>query len=118
MSLTRKIIRWHKLKDDPEKFSLGIPVVRFIAGKKICLVRTGTGVHAIEEKCPHNGFSLEYASCTPDGEAIICPLHRYVFDFKTGRARGGAAEAARVFPIEKREDGYYLGTEETEWGWF
>ncbi|HTL83264.1 MAG TPA: Rieske 2Fe-2S domain-containing protein [Bacteroidia bacterium] len=118
MSLSRKVTRWHRMNDDPEKFPLGKPVLRHFAGMKICVIRTSKGIFAIQEKCPHNGFSLALGNCSEDEGAIICPLHRYQFDLTTGRARGGAAEAARVFPIEKREDGYYLGTEETEWGWF
>jgi nitrite reductase/ring-hydroxylating ferredoxin subunit len=112
----KKVIRWHRINVHPEKMQSGIPTIIYAAGKKICLVKTAKGLFAIEEKCPHNGFSLANARCTEDGEAIVCPLHRYAFDFKTGRSRNGGGGAARVFPIEIREDAIYLGTEETEWG--
>lgn len=81
-------------------------------------MQTDKGIFAIEERCPHNGFSLAKGKCTDDGEAIVCPLHRYAFDFKTGRSRNGGGGAARVFPVEIREGIIFIGTEEIEWGWF
>lgn len=114
----RTVIRWIRLSVAPENIPVGIPEIIYAAGKKICLVKTVKGIFAIEDKCPHNGFSLSRGKCTDDGEAIVCPLHRYAFDFKTGRSRTGAGGAARVFPIEQREDGLFLGVEEREWGWF
>lgn len=113
----RTVIRWIKLNENADGFPNGIPQVRYIAGRKMCLVKTAQGLFAIEEKCPHNGFSLAQGMCTEDGGAIVCPLHRYAFDFKTGRARNGSGEAARVFPVEIRDDGVYVGVQETEWGW-
>lgn len=114
----KKIIRWHSLGSPLTAFPLGRPVVRYVAGKKLCIVHTAKGIFAIEEKCPHNGFSLAQGKCTEDGEAIVCPLHRYAFDFSTGRSRNGGGGAARVFPVELREDIVFVGTEETEWGWW
>ena len=114
----RTVIRWHALRETPDQFVEGQVVVRYVGGKKMCVVKTAKGIFAIEEKCPHNGFSLAQGKCTSDGEAIVCPLHRYAFDFNTGRARNGSGGAARVFPVEIREDGIYIGTEETEWGWW
>lgn len=114
----RKIIRWHSLGSGPDGFPKGKPMVRYVGGKKICVVQTDKGIFAIEERCPHNGFSLAKGYCTGDGEAIVCPLHRYAFDFHTGRSRNGGGGAARVFPVEIREGIIFVGTEETEWGWF
>jgi nitrite reductase/ring-hydroxylating ferredoxin subunit len=113
----KKVIRWIPLHEKEEGFPPGLPVTRFVAGRKICVVKTSKGIFAIEEKCPHNGFSLAQGKCTENGEAIVCPLHRYAFDFKTGRSINGCGAAARVFPIEKRDDGLYIGVEETQWGW-
>lgn len=114
----RTVIRWLPLSITPDHLSPEIPLVRYAAGKKICVVKTQKGIFAIEEKCPHNGFSLAAGKCTEDGEAIICPLHRYAFDFKTGRSRTGAGGAAIVFPVEEREGQLFIGVEEREWGWF
>ncbi|HEU4716639.1 MAG TPA: Rieske 2Fe-2S domain-containing protein [Bacteroidia bacterium] len=111
----RTIIRWIRIADSEDEFPLGKITVRYAAGRKLCLAKTQEGLFAIEEKCPHNGFSLAMGWCTEDGKAIVCPLHRYVFEFSTGRARSGTG-AARVFPVEVRGDGVFLGVEEHEWG--
>ncbi|HLG02229.1 MAG TPA: Rieske 2Fe-2S domain-containing protein [Bacteroidia bacterium] len=112
----KTVTRWIFLENDDTGFSL-YPSIRYVAGKKIIVVKTQTGIFAMEEKCPHNGFSLAAGMCTEDGEAIVCPLHRYAFDFKTGRCKNGSGGAARVFPIETRDDGIYIGVPETQWGW-
>jgi nitrite reductase/ring-hydroxylating ferredoxin subunit len=113
----KTVIRWHNLKLKPEHLEKEVPLVQYAGGRKMLLVKTDKGIFAIEEKCPHNGFSLARGTCTVDGEAIICPLHRYAFYFSTGRSRNGGGGAARVFPVEIREGIVFVGTEETQWGW-
>jgi nitrite reductase/ring-hydroxylating ferredoxin subunit len=114
----KTVIRWIPLNLSAENFPAGPPVVRYAAGKKICVLKTEKGIFAIEEKCPHNGFSLAQGKCTEDGEAIVCPLHRYAYDLKTGRCRNSSGGAARVFPVEVREGSVFIGVEETQWGWW
>ncbi len=116
----RTVIRWHKIfssENDAAQLPLNRAEIRYIAGRKMCLIRTHAGVFAIEERCPHNGFSLLHGRCTEDGEAIVCPLHRYAFDLKTGRSRSGAGGAAITFPVKIEDDGVFVGVEEREWGW-
>lgn len=118
----RTIIRWHFLYKNEQEARQNIPLntlkVIYIFGRKLCLVHTQSGFSAIDERCPHNGFSLSKGWCSEDGSAIICPLHRYAFDLKTGRSQNGGGGAARVYPIEIREDGVFIGMEERQWGWF
>lgn len=127
----RTVIRWHRIFTSAEEAEKQIPsgklLVKYVAGRKLCIVNTNPAgssavpaFAAIEERCPHNGFSLSQGWTVHDenGCALVCPLHRYAFDVKTGRRRNGGGEAARAFPVEVRDDGVFLGTEETEWGWF
>ncbi|GAB4149009.1 MAG: hypothetical protein Fur0041_22340 [Bacteroidia bacterium] len=111
----RTEIRWHKIHNMHESALSVKPLVQYIAGRKICLLKTEKGLYAIEDKCPHNGFSLSKGWCTEDGGAIVCPLHRFAFNLENGRAltTGGAA---RVYPLEQREDGLFIGIKETIWG--
>lgn len=113
----RTVIQWIFLAPrETEEFTIE-PVTRYIGGKKVAVVRNNEGIYAFEDRCPHNGFELSRGKCTADGKAIICPLHRFAFDLKTGRALtlGGVM---RTFPVELRENGWYIGFERTEWGWF
>ncbi|MCB9223871.1 MAG: Rieske (2Fe-2S) protein [Crocinitomicaceae bacterium] len=77
-----------------------------VNGKAVLLVNNEGEYHMVKNKCPHQGITLEKASCE-DGK-IICPWHHYGFDLKNGR---GAGLYLDIYPIEKREDGYYAGFE-------
>ena len=85
-----------------------------VNNKKICVAHTKEGYFAMQDKCPHNGASLGNGFCTAQG-SIVCPVHRYSFDLKTGRATSGGGEAARTYPLEIRNDGVYIGFEKTVW---
>jgi 3-phenylpropionate/trans-cinnamate dioxygenase ferredoxin subunit len=60
----------------------------------------------VKNRCPHQGITLENAQCV-DGE-IICPWHRYAFNLENGQGGGLYLD---IYPVEKREDGYYAGFE-------
>lgn len=90
------------------------PSLRELKGRKICLLRTEAGLFAVQDKCPHNGASLSRGMCSAKNE-IICPLHRYSFDLKTGKATSGGAYALQTYPIESREDGLWLGIKAAWW---
>jgi 3-phenylpropionate/trans-cinnamate dioxygenase ferredoxin subunit len=118
----RTVVRWHLIYSSFDQASEKVPPntirVIFIAGRKLCLINGSQGLFAIDERCPHNGFSLSRGWCSGDGSAVVCPLHRYAFDLKTGRSQNGGGGAARVYPIDVRDDGVFIGLEEREWGWF
>ena len=112
----RKVVRWQKLSFPASQLEENRPEIFYAAGRKLCAVKTGEGIYAIEDKCPHNGFSLSQGTVTSDG-MIVCPLHRYAYRLSNGRCTHSSGGAARVFPMEVREDGLYIGIEEPEWGW-
>jgi nitrite reductase/ring-hydroxylating ferredoxin subunit len=85
--------------------------------KKICVAHTTEGFFAVNDKCPHNGASLGNGFCTDEG-SVVCPVHRYHFDLKTGRAKSGGGDFVQTYPIEIREDGVFIGFEETVWNLF
>lgn len=88
-----------------------------IGKHRICVVHTKDGFFAMNDKCPHNGASLSNGFCSDDG-AIVCPVHRYRFDLKTGRAKSGLGDVATTYPIEIRETGVFIGFEERVWNLF
>lgn len=113
----RKEIRWIKMSFPASQLAEKVGEVVYAAGRKLCFMRTSEGVFAIEDKCPHNGFPLSQGKLSQDGKSIVCPMHRYQYNLQTGRCSHSSGGAARVFPVEEREGGLYIGVEETIWGW-
>jgi nitrite reductase/ring-hydroxylating ferredoxin subunit len=72
----------------------------------VCLVVFEEKCYAVSAKCPHAGGELAGGWCK-DGN-IICPLHRYQYDLKTGRGAKGQGDYIDTFPVEVRADGVYV----------
>ena len=72
---------------------------------------------AMDNRCPHQGGPLGEGSIEvgKDGECLLrCPWHGWDFDPKTGRAPGGHEDSGqKLYPVELREDGVYVGIEAT-----
>lgn len=119
--LFEKKINWYKLFDSPEAASQMLKPGRVttmnVGKKKICLAHTPEGFFAVNDKCPHNGASLGNGYCTEEG-SVVCPLHRYHFDLRTGRAKSGLGDVVETYPIEIRENGVFIGFKETVWNLF
>jgi 3-phenylpropionate/trans-cinnamate dioxygenase ferredoxin subunit len=81
----------------------GLRIFKF-EGKEVCVGRNQEGFHAIKNKCPHQGYSFSGGACSDSGK-MVCPIHRYGFDLKTGR---GAGSAVDVYSFETKEDGLYV----------
>jgi nitrite reductase (NADH) small subunit len=70
----------------------GIPAgqgrVYEVQGERIAVFRTRGGeVYAVQAECPHRGGPL--ADGLLGGTTLICPLHSWKFDLKTGDALFG-----------------------------
>ncbi|PZX52707.1 Rieske (2Fe-2S) protein [Algoriphagus chordae] len=70
----------------------------------VALVRIAEDFHAFQADCPHRGTSLFQGSIINQNE-IICPLHEYRFDFKTGQVKAGSCGNLEVYPTELTEEG-------------
>lgn len=82
--------------------------------EKITVIRTAKGLYAFGDRCPHNGASLSLGFCTKNNE-IVCPLHRYSFDLETGKATSGGAFAIKIYPVEIRDTGVFVGIKAKWW---
>ena len=101
-------IRWKRIEEGaPETLPENKMMRVRVAGKAICLVRNGGKLHALLDRCPHQGSSFIGGWC--EGGDIICPMHRMGFSLTTGRSRSGGMDSAEVFPIEERLDGIFIG---------
>lgn len=119
--LIKRKINWYKIfntiKEAERQIQLNKANTINVAGRKICIAHTSEGFFAVDDKCPHNGASLGSGFCSEDN-AIVCPVHRYRFDLKTGRAKSGLGDAVRTYPVEIRDNGIYIGIEKLKWSLF
>jgi nitrite reductase/ring-hydroxylating ferredoxin subunit len=65
-------------------------------GIAIALFNSGGEFFAVDDGCPHQGASLGTATLH-DGR-IICPLHSWVFDLRTGRCPRETHDPVGTYP--------------------
>jgi nitrite reductase/ring-hydroxylating ferredoxin subunit len=109
-----KIYKWHKIADNIEEINFsseGLSSIE-VEGKKICIAYKGEMVFACTHKCPHAGGDMSNGYIDALGN-IVCPLHRYKFALSTGRNTTGEGYFLKTYPIEIRENGIFVGFEET-----
>jgi nitrite reductase/ring-hydroxylating ferredoxin subunit len=54
-----------------------------VDGRRICVVRTAEGVHAIDNACPHEGYGMTQGDL--DGDLVTCAWHNWKFRVTDGR---------------------------------
>jgi len=88
-----------RMEDIPPQ---GARVIRATLGC-VALFRTAEDkVFALEDRCPHKGGPLSQGIVHEGG--VTCPLHNWVIDFETGRAKAPDEGRVRTFPVQV-EDG-------------
>ena len=119
--MSKATIRWIKIFENREAIENCIPPKRTwkitADRKEICLVNSGTDFYAVDDKCPHQGASLSHGYCS-EMNSIVCPLHRYHFDLKTGRPISGLCDRILTYPLKFEDTGVYLGIEDKSWSWW
>jgi nitrite reductase/ring-hydroxylating ferredoxin subunit len=53
-----------------------------VDGRRICVVRTADGVHAIDNACPHEGYGMTQGDL--DGDLVTCAWHNWKFRVTDG----------------------------------
>lgn len=87
-----------KLDDIPPH---GARVIRATLGC-VALFRTADDkVFALEDRCPHKGGPLSQGIVHANG--VTCPLHNWVIDLETGRAKAPDEGRVRTFPVQVRD---------------
>lgn len=66
--------------------------------REVTLLRERGRVYAIETVCPHAGGRL--GDGVVHGEEVVCPLHRWRFDLKSGRTKRDSRLRAVAVAIE------------------
>ena len=68
-------------------------------GRRVCLVRDGASIHAVEDRCPHRDYALSGGDLVSPG-VLECPWHGARFDVRSGAAlQGPATDALAVFEV-------------------
>ncbi len=75
-----------------------------VGDKKIAVTRIGLNFYAFQSFCPHRGASLIEGSINSSKE-IICPLHQYRFDMKTGKVKAGSCADLEIYPTTLTDNG-------------
>jgi nitrite reductase/ring-hydroxylating ferredoxin subunit/uncharacterized membrane protein len=80
----------------------GRPTLRTVNGIQILLVRTGTSVSAIADRCAHQGGPLHEGSV--DDGCVTCPWHGSTFRLDDGGVvRGPSVHPQPAFDVESRD---------------
>jgi nitrite reductase/ring-hydroxylating ferredoxin subunit len=85
--------------------------VALVNQKNICIGRHQQQLFAFAHKCPHAGGLMAQGFIDVLGQ-VVCPLHRYKFSLQNGRNTSGEGYYLKHWPVEKRQDGIYVGMEE------
>jgi len=67
----------------------GLPLgVVLTDGRRVCLVRDGNTVHAVDDRCPHRDFAISGGDLV-EPYVLECPWHGARFDVRTGAVLSG-----------------------------
>ncbi len=77
----------------------GAPTLLRHGKKRLAVIRTADGVHAIDDRCPHEGYPLTQG--TVEGTELTCCYHNFKFDLRTGAC--GRGESVPTFATRTRD---------------
>ena len=95
-----------------DRLGEGVPLAAEVDGVAVVVVRCGPDLYAVEDRCTHDGESLEGAEV--EDCQIICPRHFSHFCLRTGEALTPPAyEPLRTYRV-REQDGRLLVAEPPE----
>lgn len=89
-----------------EEIAEGTAVRLEAFGRTIAVFRDQGELVAIEDTCPHRGGPLGKGKVAAG--AVICPLHAWTFDLRTGEMRGNPNLCIRTHALEIEAGEVYL----------
>lgn len=75
-----------------DDYAIGDMKMKSVGEHRIAVIRTPSGIHALDNACPHQGYGLVTGSL--DGELLTCQWHNWKFDASTGRCIMGEEDVA------------------------
>ena len=77
-----------------------------VGGIDVALFRRGEEVFAIGNECPHQGGSL--CDGAVEGDIVICPLHGWEFDLRSGACMTVPGESVPRFTVTVEDGAVHL----------
>ena len=71
-------------------------------GRRLCVVHTSTGVHALDNACPHEGYGLTTGDL--ENDLLTCAWHNWKFQVSDGSCVLGE-ESVRCHRVQVGDDG-------------
>jgi 3-phenylpropionate/trans-cinnamate dioxygenase ferredoxin subunit len=110
--VNEKEFTWHKIAEHIDEIQLAennIGVVE-VKDKTVCIAKFQNRLFAFAHKCPHaSGFFID--GYTDGIGNVICPVHGYKYDIRTGRNVSGEGYYLKNWPVDVRKDGVFVGLE-------
>jgi nitrite reductase/ring-hydroxylating ferredoxin subunit len=87
----------------PDDIPEGAAKMIRVKGEEMAVFKRDGHVYAIQNICPHEGGQLSKGWL--EGDEVVCPLHGYKFDLKTGACSTDPRLKAKIFQLVGRGDG-------------
>ncbi len=71
-------------------------------GKQVVLCRVEGALRAVDALCPHEGGRISDGPLH-EGKYLMCPLHNYQFDPKTGKSVNMECKSATVYRVREKD---------------
>ena len=106
---------WVKIAEHISEIDFGANNIaeREVGGKKMCLAKFNDMVFAFAAVCPHAGGVLTEGCINVSGH-IVCPVHSYKFNMRTGHNVSGEGYHLKHWPVAMRADGVFVAIEGEE----
>lgn len=78
-----------------------------IEGNELTIVLTHSGIKVFENKCPHDGASLAAGNALQN-DVVVCPLHHYHFDLKTGKCQDFEYHPLQLYEVIENHEGIFI----------
>ena len=85
-----------------DDFAEGEMKMAKVGERRVAVIRTASGIHAIDNACPHQGYGLTTGAL--DGDLVTCQWHNWKFDVTTGTCTRGEEDVAS-HPLHVDDDG-------------
>jgi nitrite reductase (NADH) small subunit len=76
--------------------------------RKIALARIGSEIFALQDSCPHKGGALSEGRVHGGRGELICPLHFFRFDVRTGASVTNPELVCPTYPVTISEGDVYV----------
>lgn len=111
--MSEKKYRWIKIADHIGEIAFGNNNIALAAvgNKEICVGRFKDSFFAFASKCPHAGGLLS-EGCMNGAGYIVCPVHGYKFNMRTGHNVSGEGYYLKHWEVSIKPDGVFVSMDE------